>query len=76
MAEIDAAGLSSREVNAAMRKLITEGCKDITLLNPGARHNLAVAVLSRVSIRIAGSAFESTGMQVVELRRLCAMAGL
>jgi methylamine---glutamate N-methyltransferase subunit B len=56
MAEIDATGLSSREVNAAMRKLITEGCNDITLLNPGARHNLAVAVLSSVRIRIAGSA--------------------
>ena len=56
MAEIDAAGLSSREVNATIRKLITAGCKDITLLNPGARHNLAVAVLSSVSIRIAGSA--------------------
>jgi glutamate synthase domain-containing protein 3 len=43
MADIDAAGQSTREVNAAV-------------LNPGARHNLAVAILDAVRIRIAGSA--------------------
>jgi glutamate synthase domain-containing protein 3 len=56
MAEIDAAGRSAREVNAAIRKLIAETSTDITVLNPGARHNLAVAILSGVHIRIAGSA--------------------
>jgi glutamate synthase domain-containing protein 3 len=56
MAEIDAAGRSTREVNAAIRKLIAEAGTDITVLNPGARHNLAVAILSGVRIRIAGSA--------------------
>jgi glutamate synthase domain-containing protein 3 len=56
MAEIDAAGHSTREVNATIRKLIAEGSTDVTVLNPGARHNLAVAILDDVHIRIAGSA--------------------
>ncbi len=56
MAEIDATGLATREVNNAIRKLMAEGGTDITVLNPGARHNLAVAILSGVLIRIAGSA--------------------
>jgi glutamate synthase domain-containing protein 3 len=56
MAEIDAAGRSAREVNAAIRKLIAESSTDITVLNPAARHNLAVAILHGVHIRIAGSA--------------------
>jgi methylamine---glutamate N-methyltransferase subunit B len=56
MAEIDAAGRGTREVNAAIRKLIAEACTDITVRNPGARHNLAVAILNTVQIRIAGSA--------------------
>ena len=56
MAEVDAAGRSAREVNAAIRELIAESSTDITVLNPGALHNLAVAILSGVHIRIAGSA--------------------
>jgi glutamate synthase domain-containing protein 3 len=56
MAEIDAIGHSTREVNAAIRKFIAEASTDITVLNPGARHNLAVAILDPVKIRIAGSA--------------------
>jgi len=56
MAEIDATGRSTREVNAAIRKSIAEGCTAITVLNPEARHNLAVAILNGVHVRIAGSA--------------------
>src|ERR1700722_93839 len=56
MAEIDAAGRSSREVNAAIRKFISEANTDIRVLNPGARHKLAVAILNGVHIRIEGSA--------------------
>src|ERR1700730_4287655 len=56
MAQIDGAGRSTREVNTAIRKLIAEASTDITVLNPGARHNLAVAILDEVRIRIAGSA--------------------
>jgi glutamate synthase domain-containing protein 3 len=56
MAEIDATGRSTREVNAAIRKSIAEGSTAITVLNPEARHNLAVAILDGVHVRIAGSA--------------------
>jgi glutamate synthase domain-containing protein 3 len=56
MAEIDAAGKTSREVNAELKRLIAEGVAEVTIRNPGAKHNLAVAVLSPVRIRIEGSA--------------------
>jgi methylamine---glutamate N-methyltransferase subunit B len=55
MAEIDAAGLTTREVNSAIRKCISESCREVIVHNPGARHNLAVAVLDDVHIRFAGS---------------------
>jgi len=56
MAEIDAMGRTTREINNAIRQLVAESCKEITVRNPGARHNLAVAVLEDVHIRVAGSA--------------------
>jgi glutamate synthase domain-containing protein 3 len=56
MAEIDATGRTSREINAAIRQLIADSCKEITVRNPGARHNLAVAILNDTHIRLAGSA--------------------
>jgi glutamate synthase domain-containing protein 3 len=56
MAEIDAAQHTTREINAAIRQLIAKSCKEITVRNPGARHNLAVAILDDVHIRVAGSA--------------------
>ena len=56
MAEIDAAGLTVREINAEIRRWIGDGCNEITVRNPGASHNLAVAVLKPVRLRIAGSA--------------------
>ncbi len=55
MAEIDAAGKTTREVNAELRRLVAEGVKEITVRNSGAKHNLAVAVLQPVCIRIQGS---------------------
>jgi glutamate synthase domain-containing protein 3 len=56
MADIDAAGRSTREINAAIRRSIAEVGSAITVCNPGARHNLAVAILENARIRIAGSA--------------------
>ena len=56
MVEIDAAGLTTREVNSVIRQHIADSCKEIVLRNPGARHNLAVAILDNAHIRIAGSA--------------------
>jgi glutamate synthase domain-containing protein 3 len=54
--EIDAAGRATREVNAEIRRLAAGGGANITVRNPGARHNLAVAVLAPARIRIEGSA--------------------
>jgi len=56
MADIDAANQSTREINRAIRRAIADGVPEITVLNSGARHNLAVAVLESTRIRIAGSA--------------------
>lgn len=56
MAEIDADGRTTREVNAELRRLVAAGEEEITIRHPGARHNLAVAVLQPVRIRIEGSA--------------------
>ncbi len=56
MAEIDAAARSTREVNGEIRRLAAEGGGEIVVRNPGARHNLAVAVLQSAHIRLDGSA--------------------
>lgn len=55
MADIDATGQSIREINQAIRRAIAEKAGDVTVKNPGARHNLAVAILDTARIRIAGS---------------------
>ena len=55
MADIDATGRSAREINEAIRRFIAEKGADVTVQNPGARHNLAVAILQAARIRIAGS---------------------
>lgn len=56
MADIDALGRTTREVNSAIRQAIADSCQEITIRNPGARHNLAVAILEPAHIRVAGSA--------------------
>src|SRR5438552_15096160 len=54
MANIDATGQSVREINQAIRQGI--GRKElVTVQNPGARHNLGVALLEPGKVRIAGS---------------------
>jgi methylamine---glutamate N-methyltransferase subunit B len=54
--EIDAATLSTRELNAVLKNLAAKGTQALTISNPDARHNLAVGILDPVKIRIAGSA--------------------
>jgi methylamine---glutamate N-methyltransferase subunit B len=54
MPAIDCAALSVRQINESLRRLIDGGEREITLRNPGARHNLAVAVLTDVAITIDG----------------------
>jgi glutamate synthase domain-containing protein 3 len=53
--EIDAATLSTRELNAMLKGLAAKGAQATTVSNPDARHNLAVAILDPIRIRVAGS---------------------
>lgn len=54
MPAIDCGPLSIRLINESLRRLIDAGERDIVLRNPGARHNLAVAILTDVAITIDG----------------------
>lgn len=55
-AELDAADLTIRQINLELRRLLyTEGVTEVTVLNPKARHSVAVGLLLRCRIRIAGS---------------------
>jgi methylamine---glutamate N-methyltransferase subunit B len=55
-AELDAADLTIRQINLELRRLLyTEGVNEVTVLNPKARHSVAVGLLLRCRIRIAGS---------------------
>ncbi|MBW3593391.1 MAG: hypothetical protein KY396_06835, partial [Actinobacteria bacterium] len=55
-ATFDAHDLSTREINLELRWLLYEqGLKDVTVLNPGAKHSLGVGILTRCRIRFAGS---------------------
>jgi glutamate synthase domain-containing protein 3 len=54
LSTLDCAGRSVREINQAIRRLIEAGAPEILISNPGARHNIAVAILSDVAITIDG----------------------
>ena len=54
MNPVDCASRSVREINEAIRRLVKDGTREILLTNPGARHNLAVAILTDVAITIDG----------------------
>jgi glutamate synthase domain-containing protein 3 len=55
-AVLDAAELTTRKINAELRWLIYErGIKEVTVLNPSARHSLGVGILDRCRIRFEGS---------------------
>lgn len=56
MGEVDCTGRSTTEINAEIRLLIVRGDGDIQVLNPGARHNLGVAILQAANVRLNGSA--------------------
>ena len=55
MAEIISSSRLTREINADIRRAIAAGEREIVVMEPGARHNLGVAVLAPVRIRFAGS---------------------
>jgi glutamate synthase domain-containing protein 3 len=55
-ASFDAAELTTRQINLELRWLIYEqGIRDVTVLNPGAKHSIGVGILQRCKIRYAGS---------------------
>jgi glutamate synthase domain-containing protein 3 len=55
-AEFDARDLTTRKINAELRRLVyEEGIRDVTVLNPGARHSLGVGILQRCTITFDGS---------------------
>ncbi|MGH9326143.1 MAG: glutamate synthase [Terriglobia bacterium] len=55
MGEINCEGRSTREINAEIRQQIDQGNTHIEVQNPGARHNLGVAILQAVTLRLNGS---------------------
>jgi glutamate synthase domain-containing protein 3 len=55
-ASFDAKDLSTRQINLELRWLLYEqGVKDVTVLNPGAKHSLGVGILRRCRITFDGS---------------------
>ena len=53
--EVDAHGLEPREVNRRIKQALADGARDIVVLNPGAKHNLAVGILQPCRITFEGS---------------------
>src|SRR5919201_2044249 len=54
-ATFDARDLSTRQINLELRWLLYEqGVKDVTVLNPGAKHSLGVGILTRCRITFEG----------------------
>jgi glutamate synthase domain-containing protein 3 len=56
MKSVDCRNRTVRQINEAIRELIAAGAREIVVRHPGARHNLAVAILSDVAIVIDGPA--------------------
>ncbi|HEX2104720.1 MAG TPA: hypothetical protein VHF51_13775 [Solirubrobacteraceae bacterium] len=55
-ATFDARDLTTRKINAELRRLVyEEGVRDVTVLNPGAKHSLGVGILTRCRITFDGS---------------------
>ena len=55
-AVFDAANLSIRQINLELRRLVyAEGITGVTIQNPGAKHSIAVGILTRCRITIDGS---------------------
>jgi glutamate synthase domain-containing protein 3 len=54
-AEIDAHGLEFREVNRRIKQALADGVRDITVLNPAAKHNLGVGILQPCRLVFEGS---------------------
>jgi methylamine---glutamate N-methyltransferase subunit B len=55
MGKVNCQGRSTREINAEIKSLVRQGDPLIVVENPGARHNLGVAILQPAAIRVEGS---------------------
>jgi glutamate synthase domain-containing protein 3 len=55
MGEVNCEGRSAREINAEIKQQIRRGETHVVVRNPGARHNLGVAILDPVNVRFEGS---------------------
>jgi glutamate synthase domain-containing protein 3 len=56
VARFDTKDLTTRQINLELRWLLYErGVRDVTVLNPGARHSLGVGILTRCRITFDGS---------------------
>jgi glutamate synthase domain-containing protein 3 len=55
MGEVNCERRTSREVNAEIKRQVRQGEDPIVVRNPGARHNLGVAILQPVTVQIDGS---------------------
>jgi methylamine---glutamate N-methyltransferase subunit B len=55
-ATFDARELTTRKINLELRRLLyEEGVREVTVLNPGAKHSLGVGILTRCRITFDGS---------------------
>ena len=55
-ATLDARALTTRRINLELRWLLYEqGIKEVTVLNPGAKHSLAAGILTRCKLNFEGS---------------------
>ena len=54
-AKINAADMKIQDINLRIRQLMSEGCGDITVQNPGAKHSLGVGILNRLKLTFDGS---------------------
>lgn len=52
---LDAQGLTTRQINQALKRLIEQGVREIEVKNPVAQHCLAVALKADVRLRFRGS---------------------
>jgi glutamate synthase domain-containing protein 3 len=55
MGQVNCAGRTTREINAEIKQQIQQGENHILVQNPGALHNLGVAILKPVTVQLEGS---------------------
>jgi glutamate synthase domain-containing protein 3 len=55
MGEVNCQGRTTREINVEIKQQIQMGENHIVVRNPGARHNLGVAILKPVTVQLDGS---------------------